>query len=234
MSVDVVYKYNQTGYCRFQQNCRNSHIDETCSEENNCKSNGCLKRHSKIWRVFNKEETCKFRIDCAYRHKQEITSRINVQDIQIKHTKKVFDLKEEVEKLKEIVSQMDLENEILTKRCQKKNETKVEEKIKILVNMLNNQKNQETSFKSSKKDENLVHCDLCVFNCEKENDMIHRITDWHNDCPSFDLCRKYFGTKLLLKKHKKETDDNKDSMTESECEEIVEKKSKKNKKSLRK
>ena len=99
MSVEVVCKYNQTGYWQFKHNCRNSHINEVCPKENNCKSEGCVKRHPKVCKMFNKEETCKFGIDCAFKHKEEASSNIKVKDIQIKHNKEVSDLKEEVEKL---------------------------------------------------------------------------------------------------------------------------------------
>ena len=71
-------------------------------------------------------------------HKEEACSNIKVQDIQIKHKKEVSDLKEEVEKLKERVSQTEHQIDIMTKECQKKNETLVEEIVKIVVNMLNN------------------------------------------------------------------------------------------------
>ena len=164
-----------------------------------------MKRHPKICKIFNKEETCKFGIDCAYNHKEETYPNINVQDIQIKHNKEVSDLKVEVEKLKETVSQTELKIDLLTKDYQKKKETQIEDIEKIVVNMLNNQKNLETYFELLKEDTYLNHCDLCIFNCKKENDMILHLSNWHDDCSSWDLCGKYFGTKQLLENHNKET-----------------------------
>ena len=95
--------------------------------------------------------------------------------------------------------------------------------------MLNNQKNLETYFELLKEDTYLNQCDLCIFNCKKENDMILHLSNWHDDCSSWDLCGKYFGTQQLLENHNKETHNKKDNMTESEFEDIIEKKSKKKK-----
>ena len=67
-----------------------------------------MKRHPKIGKIFNYEESCKFGIDCAYKHTEETKSNIKVQDIQIQHNKEASDLKEEVEKLKERGSQTEL------------------------------------------------------------------------------------------------------------------------------
>ena len=53
---------------------------------------------------------------------------------------------------------------------------------------------------------------------------------WHGDCSSWDLCGKYFGTKHLLVNHNREAHNKQDNRTESEREEIVEKKTKKKKK----
>ena len=85
-----------------------------------------------------------------------VTGRGAVQDIQIKHNKEVSDLKEEVEKIKERVSKTEPKIDILTKQCQKKNETQVEDIVKIVVHMLNNQKNHATSSKPLKEDTNLI------------------------------------------------------------------------------
>ena len=64
---------------------------------------------------------------------------------------------------------------------------------------------------------------------ESSSQILH-LSNWHDDCSSCDLWCKYFGTKQLLENHNRETHNKKDNMTESECEEIVEKKRKKKKK----
>ena len=51
------------------------------------------------------------------------------------------------------------------KKLKKENETKLKDIIKILVIILDNQYNQENSPVTEKDDDNLIHCDHCIFNC---------------------------------------------------------------------
>ena len=64
--------------------------------------------------------------------------------------------------------------------------------IFLLNNVIMQQQNQKWNASTATLSwriffENLVHCDHCIFNCPKENEMIHHISE----CPSCDLCGIY-------------------------------------------
>ena len=58
--------FNNTGFCKFRQECRYQHFYSIC-EKHVCRDENCPKRHPKSCR---NKENCKFwfRGACAYKH----------------------------------------------------------------------------------------------------------------------------------------------------------------------
>ena len=47
MTENEVCKHNQTGYCKYRQQCTKEHVNEICNEKHECKDNACKMRHPK-------------------------------------------------------------------------------------------------------------------------------------------------------------------------------------------
>ena len=88
---ETICKHNQTGFCKFENNCRNRHVYEICSEDNNCKTKGCPKRHPKLGRNILRDESYRFGKTCAYKHK--IENKQETKEIIAIHNKEIDALK---------------------------------------------------------------------------------------------------------------------------------------------
>ena len=201
MSVESVCKYNQTGFCRYRKICRNNHVDEICLEEKYCKIKGCIKRHPKLCRTFSKEEFCPYGNECAYKHKKQTKQNEFIQKGIVANDKEFNDLKDELNKLKVLISQMAIQIQILNEEIQKGKETNIAEVVSIVIKLMENSKGSELSPAASREDENHLNCDQCEFKIMNENDMIAHMAQTHGECPSCDICAKYFGTFQILKEH---------------------------------
>ena len=77
MAANVVCSYNRTGYCKFEDRCRNLHINEVCGLID-CSGDSCQLRHPRACRYYNSNGACKYLDKCAYSHKNllfdEVTS----------------------------------------------------------------------------------------------------------------------------------------------------------------
>ena len=89
---------------------------------------------------------------------------------------------------------MAIQIQILNEEIQKGKETNNAEVVGILIKMMDNSKNSELSPKATGEDENHLNCDQCEFKRKNEDDMIAHIAKTHGQCPSCDICAKYFGT----------------------------------------
>ena len=101
-----ICKFNQNGFCKFGERCRNRHINEICDKES-CKS--CQLRHPKRCRYFFLNGSCKFGVNCAYRHENS-PEKIKIDDLE----RKLNEAIEKIENLKEIV--LELKSELEEKR----------------------------------------------------------------------------------------------------------------------
>ena len=90
----------------FRNMCKRSHQNEICGPPADCKTKGCLKRHTTVCRNFTQNKSCKHNEKCAYQHSDKVNctqqSDINELMIQIisKHDKDKRGLLEEIEKVK--------------------------------------------------------------------------------------------------------------------------------------
>lgn len=69
-----VCKHNQTGFCKFRQDCKKYHVNEICPNIEICKDTKCTLRHPKTCQTFEVLGKCKF-ANCAYRHLSNSTNQ---------------------------------------------------------------------------------------------------------------------------------------------------------------
>ena len=81
--------------------------------------------------------------------------------------------------------------------------TDIEEVVKIVVYILNSSENLVRSVSAAKQKYLSTHFDHCDFKCGNKELMLSNMYNQHEECNSFDLCGKYFGTKQFLKHHNK-------------------------------
>ena len=86
------------GYCKLKYQCPKEHIDVICPNYKECEDNGCVNRHPKTCKYFEKNGMCRFE-KCAYSHDKEGNNL-------------------KIEILENKVSALKLEIESLTKRNQ--------------------------------------------------------------------------------------------------------------------
>ena len=70
MATPVICKFNQFGYCRYQEMCRKQHINKKC-ENSSCNRRTCTLRHPKICTFFRDYGYCKFGEFCKFIHSEQ-------------------------------------------------------------------------------------------------------------------------------------------------------------------
>ena len=70
---DMICKYNQSGFCKYQDHCRKQHISTICQNLTHTKVT-CLNRHPRICKFFASFGRCKFGASCAYLHSSSLES----------------------------------------------------------------------------------------------------------------------------------------------------------------
>ena len=69
--IKVRCKYQNIGYCKYQNNCKYLHNSKICLKTQ-CKEKNCIKRHPKECRY---KEKCKKGTNCLYRHDKTSESK---------------------------------------------------------------------------------------------------------------------------------------------------------------
>ena len=116
-TAETICKFNQSGFCKYQSNCRKQHIMEICTNTQ-CNMVNCVYRHPRVCRYFTNIGRCKFDESCAYLHKSDlITSefrREHEEEIQ-KLRQEVGDLQKQVNELRNYLDQFEnIPNQTLT------------------------------------------------------------------------------------------------------------------------
>ena len=100
-----VCKYNQTGFCKYKDQCQKTHDYQKCENPTSCKRKECSKRHPKPCKNYLKEEAYRFKGDCA--NSPEDVNSTSQRDINIalsvvvtKHNIELKVIQEEVNELK--------------------------------------------------------------------------------------------------------------------------------------
>ena len=157
MEDNVCHFYN-SGYCKFQKNCKFFHSKERCEGE--CSGKNCRKRHPKLCKF---GEKCRRKVSCEYRHNHE-PKESNLKD-QIKALQVlVEELVKENKETKAKVFNLEKELTFVNKRTDqnkpsmsvKKVVTKEKEKKKMQVNDERKEHEKNTGEKKQ-----IIKCDEC-------------------------------------------------------------------------
>ena len=81
------------GFCKFQKHCPKQHIEVICPNYKYCDNNGCIKRHPKKCKYYERNGNCRFE-NCAYSHEKE-GNNLKIEVL----SNQVAVLKHEIEKL---------------------------------------------------------------------------------------------------------------------------------------
>ena len=84
---DILCKFYNMGYCKYQDKCSFKHSTEICVEVK-CKKQKCIKRHPKKCRFFFLRGFCKFKNDCMFSHKAFASPEIQSFQAEIERVKK--------------------------------------------------------------------------------------------------------------------------------------------------
>jgi hypothetical protein len=182
----IVCKFNQTGFCKFKEHCRNEHNNETCENLSECTDGTCTKRHPKVCRNFTEDKKCRYKEKCAYLHIEKVNNQNKVNEamtlLVLKHEKDIAALTEEVNTLKTLVESMALQFSSEEENMKfASSETKYECKVcnfksekQITLNKHMNTKHVQDSSKSKEMKANVksvknnscktqFYCDECDF-----------------------------------------------------------------------
>ena len=127
MAAQIVCKFNKFWFCKFQQTCRNHHIEELC-DNSSCDIKNCNFRHPQVCKFYRDFGRCKYSDYCAYAHidKEDITEiarslRNEIDDLEnkvIENEKVIVKYSEKIESLEiEIVEQQN-KTEVFMKKLE--------------------------------------------------------------------------------------------------------------------
>ena len=102
-----VCKYQQFGFRKFRESCKNEHLVEICESLSTCVNiKSCLKRHPRVCKSYALEKFCKFKDGCAYHHKEEnINNKVNMKVAELEKivngiSRKIVELGNKLKKIK--------------------------------------------------------------------------------------------------------------------------------------
>ena len=67
MAVEHVCQFQNYGYCKFAERCRNCHVSRICDTKD-CKIIYCSSRHPRLCNYHEANGRCKFGVYCQYKH----------------------------------------------------------------------------------------------------------------------------------------------------------------------
>ena len=218
MSGEEVCKHNQSGYCKYKLKCQKRHENKLCPEEQSCNFKACLLRHPKTCKYFFREGICRFGEGCSYSHKKFLNQDPQIEVIKEKHEIEINAIKDEMHKLKEVISLMEIKIAELNQDLQSSNMINIEEIVGLVVSLLDNPKSFEKSSNAAYKNESIINCDICDFKSENKKQRETHMSAEHDDCYCCYLCDKYFETKTSFKYHNEFIHNEHSNLTESEGE----------------
>ena len=124
----VQCKFNKYGFCKFREECRNSHSKEICGILH-CNEQDCDRRHPRTCRFFALYQSCKFGDDCAYLHKAtESSAAVELEN-------RIAATEEGIRVLENLIKQMEEERK-RTAAEEERKRTAAEERIGTLENII--------------------------------------------------------------------------------------------------
>ena len=141
--------FNKFGYCKFDKDCRQRHVDVKCVHAN-CEESSCEKRHPKICFKLRDYGRCRFGGECKYDHSKP--KDIADLDDKMRETKKKLDSLENKVNNSDagnLAKEVDRKVEVFEKKLQHLVKV-IEEKDSVIVTLenrlmnLENQTNEQT------------------------------------------------------------------------------------------
>ena len=85
---ESICKFNQSGFCKYQEQCRKQHVMDICPTPM-CNNLSCLLRHPKVCKYFLSFRRCKFGDLCAFLHgpDKQTDAEISELEQEIQHVK---------------------------------------------------------------------------------------------------------------------------------------------------
>ena len=182
MAVVNICKFNQKGFCKFGDHCRNRHENEICGRDD-C-SNECELRHPSKCRYFIYNGVCKFAGNCAYLHED------NEEKIRIKNLEtKLGETEARIEYLEKVLEEVKRKLSDSASNIS----TSVEENNVALV--------------SEHKEKIGFNCDICEFKSSRENGLVVHMGMKHKNIEqldggldtSVDEDKRYYNTESYWK-----------------------------------
>ena len=162
--VVKVCKYNQTGFCKFKEHCRNRHEAEICGNSK-CEKMECEKRHPRPCKFYLLYNFCKFGDNCAYRHEEREDKTF------------MKDLKNRLEVAEERIKC--LEKQILQIGVEKETQTDDGEEKEICQKIT-------VEASSNKISDGSFKCELCDFTSNRKNGLGIHMSQRHKAIEQLD------------------------------------------------
>ena len=217
--------YHNLGYCKFQEKCKDFHLEQICHDLSACRNQkSCQKRHPRGCKKYVLEGFCRFKTECAYHHQEhttknhnremnmkvenlekivkEMTERIGQLEDKIKDIKSKEKEEEKVKEVTKAVERKDL-NKDENKKNPKAKKSKIEDR-KIQFSFLETRLAVQPQVKSmiwKKKQKKYFKCDFCDYRCEKLSIMKKHIQSSHIE-QKCNMCKKEFITSIEFVNHK--------------------------------
>ena len=222
-----VCKYNQTGFCKYKDQCKKIHDYQKCENPTSCKRKECSKRHPKPCKHYIKEEGCRFKEDCAYSHEDvHLTSQRDINNalsvVVTKHNSEMKVIQEEVKELKSTIESMKERLSVLEKEAQQVRENKraevqtecqdkSEPTIELVINDNNSlhdepeniplEETNSSNGKGTKKGNKWLYCEFCSYKCKSDNVLNKHTMTKHKKIKKCTMCVKKFEDQTLLEDH---------------------------------
>ena len=111
-----------------------------CLEEQNCNYKLCLLTHPKTCKYFFGEGVCRFGDSCSYTHKKVLNQDPKIKDIIVKHETEIYAIKDEINKVKEMISLMENKITEINLDVLSSKKVNIEEIVGLVVSLLDNPK----------------------------------------------------------------------------------------------
>ena len=182
MATQSVCSFNKYGYCKFRKNCRKTHVDESCKDQE-CEIRTCRFRHPKPCRYFQDFRRCKFS-DCKFKHIEDENDAIEM----MKNENRIILAK--LNAIDENIKLLDYQEKMLEMENTLKNE--ISAKDNVIEELKNKLCNVEAKMNDlfekfsllekdkAKKVEMSLGCSMCDFMTNSENGMKIHVRKKHS------------------------------------------------------
>ena len=225
-----ICKYNQTGFCKFCENCLKRHDNQVCNNISDCTSENCTKRHPNVCKNFKNQGYCRHKEQCAYQHIEKIDGE-KLKDLLLqlnaKHVEETNYLRKEVKQLKDKVEKM--ENYISTQYTNIQRDDQIKNSKQDMLD--------DKGTNQAENAEKWYQCDKCEYMVKKKMTLKKHYNTKHSKSDIIDgmaskakvslyhcdECEYSCQAKKSFKKHKAQNHENQ-SLECEKCDNMINKK----------